>query len=157
MAEYDFTFKIVLIGDASEGKSYFARNFCYDLFNSDTRITIGVDFFIRTLKLLRHNVKFQIWDVGAEERFRFLIPTYCRGANGGIIVYDVKNANSLAHILENIQIIRREAGEIPIMIIGTKCVEDDQEISRDQELQRNKSDDIQEAEKIFESLAENLV
>ncbi len=157
MDEYDFTFKIVLVGDASEGKSYFARNFCYDLFNSDTRITIGVDFFIRSLNLLGQNIKFQIWDLGAEERFRFLVPTYCRGANGGIIVYDVKNANSLAHILENVQIIRREAGDIPIIIIGTKCEEDDQKDSRDQEMQKDQSDNIQEAEKIFENLAETLV
>ena len=103
MTDYDFTFKIVLVGDVSEGKSYFAKNFCYNLFNSNSMITIGVDFFVRSLNMLGQNIKFQIWDVGAEERFRFLVPTYCKGANGGIIVYDVKNANSLAHILENVQ------------------------------------------------------
>jgi len=157
MTDYDFTFKIVLVGDVSEGKSYFARNFCYNLFNSNSMITIGVDFFVRSLNMLGQNIKFQIWDVGAEERFRFLVPTYCKGANGGIIVYDVKNANSLAHILENVQLIRREAGNIPIVIIGTKCVEDDQEDLRDQEIQRDQSEEIREAEKIFENLAETLV
>jgi len=157
MTDYDFTFKIVLVGDVSEGKSYFAKNFCYNLFNSNSMITIGVDFFVRSLNMLGQNIKFQIWDVGAEERFRFLVPTYCKGANGGIIVYDVKNANSLAHILENVQLIRREAGNIPIVIIGTKCVEDDQEDLRDQEIQRDQSEEIREAEKIFENLAETLV
>ncbi len=157
MAEYDFTFKIVLVGDASEGKSYFARSFCYNLFNNDTRITIGVDFFIRSLNLLGQNIKFQIWDLEAEERFRFLVPTYCKGANGGIIVYDVKNANSLAHILENVLIIRREAGDIPIMIIGTKCVDNDRKDLRDQEMLEDQSDTIQEAKEIFENLAEILV
>jgi len=54
MAEYDFTFKIVLVGDASEGKSYFAKIFCYNLFNSDTRMTIGVDFFVRSIKIFNY-------------------------------------------------------------------------------------------------------
>jgi len=157
MTDYDFTFKIVLVGEASEGKSYFARNFCYNLFNNDTRITIGVDFFIRNLNKFGQNIKFQIWDVGSEERFRFLVPTYCKGANGGIIVYDVKNANSLAHILENIQIIRKEAGDIPIIVLGTKCIDDDQENSRDQGVQITKSKDRQNGEKIFENLAETLL
>lgn len=157
MAEYDFTFKIILVGDESEGKSYFARSFCYNLFNSDTRMTIGVDFFVRSINMLGKNIKFQIWDMGAEERFRFLVPTYCRGASGGIIVYDIENANSLTHILENVQIIRREAGNVPIVIIGTKCVEDDKQDSRDQGTQIDKPEDIQKAEKIFKNLAETLI
>lgn len=157
MAECDFTFKIVLVGDASEGKSYFAKSFCYNLFSINTRITIGVDFFVRMINMLGKNIKFQIWDVGVEERFRFLFPTYCKGASGGIIVYDIKNVNSLTHIIENVQIIRQEAGDIPIVIVGTKCVEDDQEDSRDQEIQRDKSEDMQKVKQIFENLAETLI
>jgi small GTP-binding protein len=154
MVGYDFTFKIVLIGDASEGKSYFARKFCYDLFNSDTRLTIGVDFFVRNFQMHGLNIKFQIWDMEAEERFKFLVSTYCKGANGGIIVYDVTNANSLAHILENIQLIRSEAGDVPIMLIGTKVVDDHQENSREV---AKKGDDLKQVQKIFENLAEKLV
>ncbi len=157
MASNDYTFKIVLVGDASEGKSYFARSFCYNLFNNDTRFTIGVDFLVRRINMSGKNIKFQIWDMDAEERFRFLIPTYCRGASGGLIVYDINDANSLAHILENVQIIRREAGDIPIVIIGTKCVEDDEELSEDQDIQIDKSEDIPKAERIFNNLAETLL
>ena len=60
MTGYDFTFKIILVGDASEGKSYFARSFSYNLFTADTGITIGVDFFVRVLGLdfwFQHIVK----------------------------------------------------------------------------------------------------
>ncbi|HDZ17227.1 hypothetical protein LCGC14_1084530 [marine sediment metagenome] len=157
MVENDFTFKIIVVGDASEGKSYFARSFCYNLFNNDTRMTIGLDFFITSITVSGKNIKFQIWDMGAEQRFRFLVPTYCRGAKGGIIVYDVNNANSLAHLLENIKIIRQAAGDIPIVIVGTKCIEVDKEDSRDQEIQRDKSEDMQNVKKIFKNLAETLI
>ena len=157
MAGHDLTFKIVLVGDASEGKSYFARSFSYNLFSADTGLTIGVDFFVRVLNILGKNIKFQIWDMASEERFRFLIPTYCKGANGGLIVYDINNANSMTHILENIQIIRQEAGDIPIIIIGTKLVEDDQKDVKEQEIQRTKSEESQKALKIFENLAEKII
>ena len=60
MAGYDFTFKIVLVGDASEGKSYFARRFSHNLFSADTGITIGVDFFVRVLNILGNSIKIQI-------------------------------------------------------------------------------------------------
>ena len=157
MVGYDLTLKIVLIGEASEGKSYFVRNFCYDLFYSDSNLTIGVDFFVRTQNILGQNIKFQIWDVGSEERFRFLAPYYCRGANGGLIVYDVKDANSLAHILENIQLIRKEAGNIPIIVIGTKCVDNDLEEPIGQETQQDRLENLHTAKNIFENLAENIV
>ncbi|MFW9990321.1 MAG: Rab family GTPase [Candidatus Odinarchaeota archaeon] len=157
MTEYDFTYKIILFGDVSEAKSYFARSFCQHLFMSDTGITIGVDFFVRMIQIFGINVKFQIWDISAEERFKFLIPTYCRGANVGIIIYDVNNANSLAHILENIQIIKEGAGDIPIMIIGIKCVEDNQKVASIQEMQSNYLEIVQNAESIFENLAKNLI
>ncbi|MFX1366723.1 MAG: Rab family GTPase [Promethearchaeota archaeon] len=157
MAEYDFTYKIILFGDASEGKSYFARSFCNQLFMSDTGITIGVDFFVRLIEIFGIKVKFQIWDISPDERFKFLIPTYCRGAKVGIIIYDVTNTNSLTHILENIQVIRQGAGDIPIMIVGIKCVEDPQENTRLQEIQTGYLENVQNAEIFFENVAINLI
>ena len=157
MVGYDFTFKIVLVGEASEGKSYLTRSFSYNLFDTDTKMTIGLDFFVRYINLLGKNIKFQIWDMASEQRFKFLVPTYCKGASGGIIVYDIKNANSLAHILENVQMMRREAGDIPIVIIGTKCVENDKENSREHRTHGDKSGDMQKVEKLFENLAETLI
>ncbi|MFX1501535.1 MAG: Rab family GTPase [Promethearchaeota archaeon] len=157
MAEYDFTYKIILFGDASEGKSYFARSFCNQLFMSDTGITIGVDFFIRVTEIFGINVKFQIWDISPDERFKFLVPAYCRGANVGIVIYDVTNTNSLTHILENIQIIRQGAGDIPIMIIGIKCIEENQESDRFQEIQTSYLEDAKSADNFFERLAINLI
>ena len=157
MVGIDLTYKIVLIGEASEGKSYFARNFCYDLFNNETKLTIGVDIFVRTQNILGKIIKFQIWDVGSEKRFRFLAPYYCRGASGGLIVYDVNDANSLAHILENIQLIRIEAGNIPIIIIGIKCVDNNLEDPIGKETQQNRLENLHTAENIFENLAESIV
>ena len=134
MPSYDFTFKIILLGDNNAGKEYITENYCYNLFNPSERLTIGVDFYAKTIELHDRRVKMQIWDVGRENRFRFLMPTYCLGANGAMLLYDITNSNSLDHLAEYINIIRQKAGAIPIMLIGSKLhlKNKKREVSREQ-------------------------
>jgi len=65
-------------------------------------------------------VKLQIWDFGGEERFRFLLSQYCKGANGAFFLYDITKSLTLDHLPDWTQIIREHAGDIPIMLIGSK-------------------------------------
>ena len=96
MASYDFTFKILLLGDDLSGKQYITDSYCYNLFNRPgRRLTIGVDFHVKTIRIDNRIVKMQLFTVGGQERFRFLLPTYCLGANGAMIIYDTSNFNSL--------------------------------------------------------------
>jgi len=134
MPSYDFTFKIILLGDNNAGKEYITENYCYNVFNPSERLTIGVDFHVKTIELHDRRVKMQIWDVGRENRFRFLLPTYCLGANGAMLLYDITNSNSLDHLAEYINIIRQKAGAIPIMLIGSKLhlKNKKREVSREQ-------------------------
>ena len=77
---YDATFKIIIFGDAGCGKTTLTQRFLTNLFVSDSKMTIGVDFEVKSLEVDKQKVKLQIWDFGGEERFRFLLPTYCLGA-----------------------------------------------------------------------------
>jgi small GTP-binding protein len=120
MASYDYTFKILLLGDASVGKTSFTKRYCYNLFNPSERLTIGVDFHVKTIELNNKKVKLQLWDVGGEERFRFLLPTYCLGANAAFLLYDITRPSTLDNINEWINIVRQKGGPIPIMLVGAK-------------------------------------
>ncbi|TKJ27636.1 MAG: hypothetical protein CEE42_01650 [Promethearchaeota archaeon Loki_b31] len=120
MPSYDFTFKILLLGDASVGKTSFTKRFCYNLFNPSERLTIGVDFHVKTINIHGKKIKLQIWDVGGEERFRFLLPTYCLGANAAFLLYDVTRSQTLDNITEWTNIVRQKGGPIPIMLVGAK-------------------------------------
>ena len=119
MSHYDYTFKILLVGNGSVDKTAFTKRYCYNIFNPSERLTIGVDFHIKTIQLNNRNIKLQIWDVGGEERFRFLLPTYCLGATAAFILYDITNASTLDNIPEWLSIVRRRGGPIPIMLVGT--------------------------------------
>lgn len=133
MPNYDYTFKILLLGDASVGKTSFTKRYCYNIFNPSERLTIGVDFHVKTIELNEKKIKLQIWDVGGEERFRFLLPTYCLGANAAFLLYDITRPSTLDNIPEWSSIVRQKGGPIPIILVGAKLdlAETQREIPRE--------------------------
>jgi small GTP-binding protein len=121
---YDATFKIIIFGDAGTGKTTLTQRFLTELFVSDQTMTIGVDFEVKSLTVEEQKVKLQIWDFGGEERFRFLLPTYVRGARGGLFIYDITNFSSIAHIDDWLSVIRKEIraeDTFPIIAVGSKA------------------------------------
>ena len=135
---------MVIFGDAGCGKTTLTQRFLTNLFKSDTKMTIGVDFEVKSLEINEKKVKLQIWDFGGEERFRFLLPTYVRGANGGLFMFDVTNYSSLAHIDDWLLVIRKEIKTtqetFPIIVVGGKAdLLDDREVTGDEGINIAKS------------------
>jgi small GTP-binding protein len=120
MTDYDYTFKLMMLGDASVGKTSLTLRYISGFFMEDLKLTIGVDFYSKTTLFNEKKVKLQMWDFGGEERFRFLLSQYCRGANGAFFLYDITNVRSIEHLPDWTQIVREGAGDIPIMLIGSK-------------------------------------
>jgi len=58
--------------------------------------------------------------MGGEERFRFLLPTYCLGTSGAIFLYDITNKASLDSCPSWLSIVREKNGNIPIILAGNK-------------------------------------
>ena len=109
-----------MLGDASVGKTSLTMRYISGYFMEDLKLTIGVDFYSKTTSFKDKKVKLQIWDFGGEERFRFLLSQYSKGANGAFFLFDITNQTSLDHLPDWTQVIREHAGEIPIMLIGSK-------------------------------------
>jgi len=121
---YDATFKIIIFGDPNVGKKSLTPRYLTNLFVSDSKMTIGVDFEVKSLVVDRQKVKLQVWEFAGEERFRFLLPTYVRGARGGIFIYDITNYSSIAHIDDWLTVVKKEirAEDIfPIIVVGNKA------------------------------------
>ena len=98
--DYDYLFKLVLIGDSGVGKSCLLLRFADDSFTDSYISTIGVDFRFRTVTIDKKTVKLQIWDTAGQERFRTITSAYYRGAHGIIMVYDVTSEESFEHVEE---------------------------------------------------------
>lgn len=120
--DYDYLFKLVLIGDSGVGKSCLLLRFADDNFTDSYISTIGVDFRFRTVTIDKKTVKLQIWDTAGQERFRTITSAYYRGADGIIMVYDVTSSDSFEHVEEWLSEVDRYANENTAkLLVGNKA------------------------------------
>ena len=68
--------KIIVVGDSGVGKTSLLNRYCYDLFDTQTQITIGCDF---TSKIITNfngkTIKFQFWDIAGYFNFEVITKT----------------------------------------------------------------------------------
>ncbi|AET37454.1 Rab family GTPase YPT32 Ecym_1207 [Eremothecium cymbalariae DBVPG len=119
--DYDYLFKIVLIGDSGVGKSNLLSRFTTDEFNVNSKSTIGVEFATRTIEVEGKKVKAQIWDTAGQERYRAITSAYYRGAVGALIVYDISKSSSYENCNHWLAELRENADEnVAVGLIGNK-------------------------------------
>ena len=129
--DYDFIFKVLLLGNSDVGKSSLLLRYVDSVWNDAFVPTIGVDFKVKTLTINEKKVKMQIWDTAGQERFRTVVSTYFRGAHGILLLYDVTNRDSFKNLESWLIEIEKNAKEKVLKIlIGNKCdLGEDREIT----------------------------
>ncbi|AQZ12603.1 YPT31 (YER031C) and YPT32 (YGL210W) [Zygosaccharomyces parabailii] len=119
--DYDYLFKIVLIGDSGVGKSNLLSRFTTNDFNMESKSTIGVEFATRTIEVEGKKIKAQIWDTAGQERYRAITSAYYRGAVGALIVYDISKPSSYENCNHWLTELRENADDnVAVGLIGNK-------------------------------------
>jgi len=120
-SNYDYLFKVVLIGDSGVGKSNLLSRFTRNEFNLDSKSTIGVEFATRSINVDGKTVKAQIWDTAGQERYRAITSAYYRGAVGALLVYDIAKHSTYTNVTRWLKELRDHAdSNIVIMLVGNK-------------------------------------
>ncbi len=118
------SFKICIFGDGGVGKTTLLNRFVSGLFSESTIMTIGVDFKVKKFEKEGKQISLQIWDFAGEDRFRFLLPAYVKGASGAIFMFDITRFTSLDNLESWSEIIDECTDEgkkpLPIVLVGGK-------------------------------------
>ncbi|XP_037491376.1 ras-related protein RABA1f isoform X2 [Jatropha curcas] len=110
--DYDYLFKVVLIGDSGVGKSNLLSRFTRNEFSLESKSTIGVEFATRSIHVDDKVVKAQIWDTAGQER----------GAVGALLVYDVTRHVTFENVERWLKELRDHTdANIVIMLVGNKA------------------------------------
>ncbi len=115
--------KIVLIGEGAVGKTTLRRRFFGENFTGEYLQTIGADFAIKEDTIGSNNkVKFIIWDLAGQPRFKNVRKMYYSGAKGALFVCDLTNQDSFNNITHWINELwsNNKIGPIPFIVVGNK-------------------------------------
>jgi small GTP-binding protein len=127
---YDYIWKICVGGQGGVGKTTILYRFIHNEFIEDTKLTVGVQFHTQALERQNRKISLVLWDLGGQERFRFIQPEYVRGAVGGFICFDMSRFMTLESTREWIDMFRQSAPNAPLVLVGTKldlCSDAEQE------------------------------
>ncbi|XP_071691918.1 ras-related protein RABA1f-like [Rutidosis leptorrhynchoides] len=120
--DYDYLFKVVLIGDSGVGKSNLLSRFTRNEFSLESKSTIGVEFATRSIRVDEKVIKAQIWDTAGQERYRAITSAYYRGAVGALLVYDTTRHVTFENVERWLKELRDHSdSNIVIMLVGNKA------------------------------------
>ncbi|MFW9940297.1 MAG: Rab family GTPase [Candidatus Thorarchaeota archaeon] len=112
--------KIITAGDGGVGKTTLLYRYVRGKFLTDTKTTLGVEFFWKVFKTNNKQIDLQLWDFGGQKVFRHILKNYASGANGALLLFDLTNKSSLEQIDEWVDICREKEPKMPILFLGTK-------------------------------------
>lgn len=120
--DYNYLFKVLLVGDCGVGKTSLIRRFTKGYFSETQTSTIGVDFGMKTLDVHGDKVKLQCWDTAGQEKFRALTQSYYRNADAVILVFDITKKGSFASIPQWLSDVHRYTSNRNIVkvLVGNK-------------------------------------
>ena len=133
------SFKILLLGDSTVGKTAFILRFCEDKFEEDSLTTIGLDQKNKFVKRGDKRLELHIWDTAGQERFRSIAKNCYKGADGIILMYDISKYETFKHIKTWINNIKEsiDIDKIALIVVGNKCDLPDSEKNVDQDSKQN--------------------
>ena len=119
--KFDYSLKVVVVGDSGVGKTCLLIRFVRDLFDEESQSTLGVEFMTKVVQTEHHRIQLQLWDTAGQELFRSVTRGYYRGSAGALLVFDLTNRDSFENIGRWLQDIKDVArSDVVTILLGNK-------------------------------------
>ncbi len=119
-----FTFKVILVGDGSVGKTSLIRRFVHNKFEKNYLMTLGSEITKYNETIEGNNISLVIWDLAGQEGFKNIRQNFFTGTNAAIIVFSHEEnehgENSLKNVPKWLEEIAKHSRKIPMMLFGNK-------------------------------------
>jgi small GTP-binding protein len=132
-SQFDYSLKIVVVGDSGVGKTCFLLRFVRDQWDCDATPTLGVQFLRKIVTTENHHIQLQLWDTAGQELFRSVTRPYYRGSAGALILFDLTSPESFASVEDWLKDLREVARtDVVVVLIGNKSdLVEKRQITRD--------------------------
>ena len=139
--EYDFLFKLIIVGDSNVGKTNIMSKYIHNKFNYTSKATIGVEFGTKIVTIDNKKIKAQIWDTAGQERYKSITSAYYKGAKGALIVYDITNKFTFESVDKWVQDLNSYGDKnLTLLLVGNKSdLEDKRQIVKEDGEEKAKS------------------
>ena len=133
-AQYDISFKIIVIGDSSVGNSCLTTQAVRNNFVEFYQATVGFEFLTFNLRINSNVVKLQIWDTCGQEVYKSLISNFYRNCSLALIVYAINNRDSFEHAENWLNDLKNQSNpNVRVFLVGNKSdLEQNRVISKEE-------------------------
>ncbi len=115
--------KVLIVGASGVGKTTLVNSLIFEGFIEVTP-TIGVNFAQKVCQGEIGPINLSIWDLSGHPRFNCLMPRFCIGATGVVLVFDLTLQQSLeaaAQWLNRLSSYLASQSEYTVVLVGNKA------------------------------------
>ena len=151
-AQYDISFKIIVIGDSGVGKSCLTTQAVRNNFEEFYTATVGFEFLTFNMRINNNVLKLQIWDTCGQEVYKSLISNFYRNSSLALILYAINNRDSFQHAETWLNDLKNQANpNVRVFLVGNKSdLENERVVSKEE---GEKFKDEKKLDRFFETSA----
>ena len=133
-AQYDISFKIIVIGDSGVGKSCLTTQAVRNNFEEFYTATVGFEFLTFNMRINNNVLKLQIWDTCGQEVYKSLISNFYRNSSLALILYAINNRDSFQHAETWLNDLKNQANpNVKVFLVGNKSdLENERVVSKEE-------------------------
>lgn len=129
---YEYSYKIIFLGDAGVGKSCLINRGIKNVFNEYYENTVSFEYLNKIIQVNNKGIKLQIWDTCGQEIFSSIVVNFYRNCDLAVLVYSLTSKSSLGNLNKWVEEVKKNVDDCKFILVGSKS--DLQKDKEDEEL-----------------------